>query len=49
MEILYFLIPMSMVLVALIVWALIWAIQSGQFDDLEGPAYQILLEDDEGD
>ena len=46
MEILYLLIPLAMVLVALVVWALLWAIRSGQFDDLEGPAHQILMDDD---
>ena len=47
MEILYLLIPLSLVLVAVIVVAFLWAIRSGQFDDLEGPAHRVLL-DDEG-
>lgn len=47
MEILYLLIPLSLVLVALIVWALLWAVRSGQFEDLQGPAYRILDDDDE--
>ena len=47
MDILYFLIPLSVLLVALIVAAFLWAIRSGQFDDLEGPAHRILLDDDE--
>lgn len=46
MDILYVLIPMSVVLVIIIVAAFLWAIQSGQFDDLEGPAHRILLDDD---
>lgn len=46
MEILYLLIPLSLVLVAVIVWIFLWAVRSGQFDDLEGPAYQILMDDD---
>jgi len=46
-DILYFLIPLSVLLVALIVAAFLWAIRSGQFDDLEGPAHRILLDDDE--
>ena len=49
MEILYLLIPLSLVLVGVIVWVFIWAIQSGQFDDLEGPAHQILMDDDSTD
>ena len=46
MEILYLLIPLSLVLVGVIVWVFLWAVRSGQFDDLEGPAHQILMDDD---
>jgi len=46
MEILYLLIPLSIVLLGIIVWLFIWAIGSGQFDDLEGPAHRILMDDD---
>ena len=46
MEIIYLLIPLSLVLVAGIVWAFFWAVKSGQFDDLEGPAHRILMDDD---
>lgn len=47
MEILYLLIPLSLILVGCAVWIFLWAVQSGQFDDLEGPAERILHEDDE--
>ena len=47
MEIIYLLIPLSLLLIGLIVWIFIWAIRSGQFDDLEGPAYRILMDDDD--
>ena len=47
MEIVFLLIPVSLGLVGLIVWALLWAVRSGQFEDLEGPAYRILLDDEE--
>jgi len=47
MEILYLLIPLSLVLVGVIVWVFLWAVRSGQFDDLEGPAHQILMDDDD--
>ncbi|HUT42461.1 MAG TPA: cbb3-type cytochrome oxidase assembly protein CcoS [Gammaproteobacteria bacterium] len=46
MEIIYLLIPLSIILVGVIIWVFIWAIRSGQFDDLEGPAHQILMDDD---
>jgi len=47
MEVIYLLIPISLVLIGAIVWLFIWAIHSGQFDDLEGPAHRILMDDDE--
>lgn len=47
MDILYLLIPISLVLISLIIGSFLWAIQSGQFDDLEGPAHAILMDDDE--
>lgn len=40
------LIPISVLLVLLIVGVLWWAARSGQFDDMEGPAYAILMDDD---
>lgn len=47
MEILYLLIPVSLVLVGVIAWIFLWAVRSGQFDDMEGPAHQILMDDDD--
>ena len=46
MEILYLLVPMSVVLVFLIGAVFWFALASGQFDDLEGPGYRILDDDD---
>lgn len=46
MTIIYLLIPLSLLLVVLSVWAFFWAVRSGQFDDLDSPATQILLDDD---
>ncbi|MQM29180.1 MAG: cbb3-type cytochrome oxidase assembly protein CcoS [Candidatus Accumulibacter phosphatis] len=46
METLYLLIPISIVLVFLIGIAFWWSLRNGQFDDLEGPAYRILMDDD---
>lgn len=46
MESVYLLLPLSLVLVGLIVWVFLWAIRSGQFDDMEGPAHRILMDDD---
>jgi cbb3-type cytochrome oxidase maturation protein len=46
METLYLLIPISVVLVFLIGVAFWWSLRNGQFDDMEGPAYRILMDDD---
>ncbi|MCM8596635.1 cbb3-type cytochrome oxidase assembly protein CcoS [Accumulibacter sp.] len=46
METLYLLIPLSVVLVFAIGAAFWWSLRGGQFDDLEGPAYRILMDDD---
>ena len=46
MEILYLLIPLSVVLVFAIAIALWWSVKSGQFDDLEGPGFKLLMDDD---
>jgi cbb3-type cytochrome oxidase maturation protein len=46
MEALYLLIPLSVVLVALAGWVFFGAADSGQFDDLEGPALRVLNDDD---
>lgn len=49
MEILYYLIPLSLVLLGAIIGIFIWAVKGRQFEDLEGPAYRILMDDDEED
>ena len=46
MDILYLLIPLSVVLVFVIGVLFWWFVKSGQFDDMEGPAYRILMDDD---
>jgi cbb3-type cytochrome oxidase maturation protein len=45
-EILFLLIPLSVVLVFLIGAVFWFALHSGQFDDLEGPAFKILLDEE---
>ncbi len=46
MESLYLLIPLSVVLVFLIALLFWWSVRSGQFDDLEGPGFRVLMDDD---
>ena len=47
MDIIFLLIPLALVLVVVIVWVFMWAVRSDQFDDLEGPAHRILMDEDE--
>ena len=49
MDILYLLIPLSLVLVFVIAAVFWWSLKSGQFEDLEGPGYRILMDDDKAD
>lgn len=46
-SILGFLFVLSGVFVVLIVLGIFWSIRSGQFDDLEGPAARILMDEDD--
>ncbi len=46
MSIIFILIPLGLVLLLAAVVAFFWAVRSGQFDDLETPAWRILLDDD---
>ena len=47
MEVIYRLIP-SMIIVGLVlVGILIWSVKRGQYDDLDGDAHRILLDEDE--
>jgi cbb3-type cytochrome oxidase maturation protein len=46
MDILFLLIPLSLLLVFVIGVVFFWSVRSGQFDDLEGPGYRVLMDDD---
>lgn len=45
--ILLFLFALTLVFVGVAAAGVLWAIRSGQFDDLEGPAQRILMDDDD--
>jgi cbb3-type cytochrome oxidase maturation protein len=49
MDILYLLIPLSLVLVFVIAALFWWSLKSGQYEDLEGPGHRILMDDDRTD
>ena len=45
MTILLLLVPLSLVLLGVAIWAFVWAVRRGQFDDLDTPALDILSSD----
>ncbi len=45
MTVLFVLIPLSMVLAGLFLWAFIWAVRSGQYDDTQTPSMRVLTDD----
>ena len=45
MNILLLLIPISLALLGVAIWAFVWAVRSGQFDDLDTPSLDILHEE----
>ena len=47
MTMLYVLIPLAVILLGFAVWALLWAIKTGQFDDLESHGWSVVLDDDQ--
>lgn len=47
MEILYLLIPLALLVLGVAIWGFLWAVKTGQFDDMEGPAHRILMDDDD--
>jgi cbb3-type cytochrome oxidase maturation protein len=49
MEVTFVLVAITMVLVLAIAVVLLWAVRSGQFEDLEGPAWRIVMDDDRAD
>ena len=44
---LIYLLSMAMVFITLLVVGILWAIKNGQFEDLEGPAQRILMDEDD--
>jgi cbb3-type cytochrome oxidase maturation protein len=46
MNILLALIPISLLLLGAAIWAFVWAVKGGQYDDLDTPPLDILVDDD---
>ena len=47
MQVIYFLIPVMIILGLVMAGILVWAVKSGQYEDLEGDANRILMDDDD--
>ena len=47
MDILVYLIPIALGLGGLGLGAFLWSMKNGQYDDLDGAAHRILLDDDD--
>ena len=47
MTVLYILVPVAILLVVIAIVVFNWAVNSGQYDDLDGPAHSILFDDEE--
>ncbi|QJD57792.1 cbb3-type cytochrome oxidase assembly protein CcoS [Pseudomonas sp. gcc21] len=47
MTVLYILVPVAVVLVIVAIWVFNWAVNSGQYDDLDSPAHSILFDEDD--
>jgi cbb3-type cytochrome oxidase maturation protein len=47
MEAIYLLLPVALIIVIAIIVIFFWAVKSDQFEDLEGPAHRIIMDDDD--
>ncbi len=47
MSVLLYMIPLALILGLIGLAAFIWSLKSGQYDDLDGAAQRILLDDDD--
>jgi cbb3-type cytochrome oxidase maturation protein len=46
MQILFVLIPLGLALLGIAVWAFFWAVKNDQFEDMQTPAWRILMDKD---
>ena len=46
MEVIFVLVPISLVIIGAALWAFVWSVRNNQFDDLEKEAHSILFDED---
>ena len=45
MEVVFVLVPISLLIVVIALWAFVWSVRGDQYDDLDKEAHRILFED----
>ncbi len=48
MDVIFYLLPLAILLAIFFLASFIFAVRDGQFDDLDTPAYRILLDEQQG-
>jgi cbb3-type cytochrome oxidase maturation protein len=46
MEVVFVLIPVSLVIVIVAIWAFVWSVRTDQYEDLEKEAFRILVDEE---
>ena len=46
MNIVFVLVPVTLVLVGVALWGFFWAVRSGQFDELDVASWEVLIDED---
>lgn len=49
MQVVFFLLPLALLIAVGFLLAYIWAVKNGQFKDTSTPAYRVLLDDEDDD
>jgi cbb3-type cytochrome oxidase maturation protein len=47
MQVIFFLVPLGLMVLIVAIWAFIWAVNSKQFEDMDHPAHQVVFDDKE--
>ena len=47
MQVVYFLVPLGLMVLIIAICAFCWAVNSGQFEDMDNPAHKIIFDDKE--
>ena len=45
MQVVFFLVPLGLMVLVIAIWAFCWAVNAGQFNDMDNPAHQVVFDD----